>query len=259
MESRGYRRAEEFLSTAGCNVLASLTVECDLGCRVFMIPWILLDSAPVPGSDRQLCLYRRGSEFSIRVAGRELMNSRMHGSEEGLAEHACDLITGNSAPRILIGGLGMGYTSAAALRRLGPDARLVIAELVPKVVEWNRGYLAALAGHPLADPRVMVREADVSRIIMEENGAWDAILLDVDNGPDGLTSRANDCLYGPTGLALAFSALRSAGVLGVWSAAVDPDFTRRLSLTGFTVKEMGVRSRGERGGRHTIWLARRDS
>jgi len=139
--------------------------------EVFMIPWEFIDSAPVPGSDRELRLYRRGGEFSIRVAGCELMNSRMHGSEEALAEHACERIAGVGAPRVLLGGLGMGFTTMAALRRLGADARLVVAELVPRVVAWNRDQLAALAGHPLDDPRVTVREADVCRVIMEEKMA----------------------------------------------------------------------------------------
>ena len=213
----------------------------------------------MPGSDRELRLYRRGSEFSIRVAGCELMNSRMHGSEDALADYACDWIASLASPRILIGGLGMGYTTMAALRRVGPDARLVVAELVPKVVAWNRDQLAALAGHPLADPRVTVREVDVSRAIMAEVRAWDAILLDVDNGPGGLTSRENDRLYSLTGLAAAFAALRPTGVLAVWSAAVDPAFARRLRQTGFTVDEVDVRARGARGGHHTIWLGRRDS
>ncbi|MBP1729449.1 MAG: hypothetical protein H6Q56_1822 [Deltaproteobacteria bacterium] len=222
-----------------------------------MIPWQLIDSAPVPGSDRELRLYRRGGEFSIRVAGCELMNSRMHGSEEALAEHACERFAGPGAPRVLLGGLGMGYTAMAALRMLGPDARLVVAELVPKVVAWNRNQLASLAGNPLADPRVTVREADVCQVIMEEKRAWDAILLDVDNGPDGLTSRENDRLYGVTGLTAAFCALRPGGLLAVWSGAAAPAFTRRLRQTGFSVDEVTVRARGVRGGRHIIWLARR--
>lgn len=224
-----------------------------------MIPWEYIDSAPVPGSDRKLLLYRRNGEFSIRVAGCELMNSRMHSSEEALAEQTCDRIGGILSPRVLIGGLGMGYTTAAALRRLGPDARLVVAELVPKVVMWNGDLLAALAGHPLSDSRVTVRVADVSRVIKEAKVAWDAILLDVDNGPDGLTSRTNDLLYGQTGLAAAYAALRPAGLLAVWSVASDPVFTRHLRRAGFTTEEICVRSRGARGGRHIIWLARRDS
>jgi spermidine synthase len=222
-----------------------------------MIPWECIDSAPVPGSDRELRLYRRGGEFSIRVAGCELMNSRMHGSEEALAEHACSRIAGHGPSRILIGGLGMGYTVMAALRRLSPDARLVVAELVPKVVTWNREHLAALAGHPLTDPRVTVCEADVARIITAESNAWDAIILDVDNGPDGLTSRRNDRLYGKSGLAAAAAALRPGGLLAVWSVTASPAFTRLLHQTGFAVEELSVRARGGRGGRHTLWLARR--
>lgn len=222
-----------------------------------MVPWELIDKALVPGSDRELVLYRHGNEFSIRVAGCELMNSRMHGSEDALAEQACDRIAGRPAPSVLIGGLGMGYTAAAALGRLGSDARLVVAELVPKVVAWNRNILAELAGHPLADPRLTVREEDVSRIISEKGLAWDAILLDVDNGPAGLTTRDNGRLYSLTGLESAYSALRPAGVLAVWSAAADPEFSRRLIRSGFAVEEAVVRSRGRRGGRHTVWLARR--
>lgn len=222
-----------------------------------MIPWEHLDSSPVPGSDRELCLYRRGEEFSIRVAGCELMNSRMHGSEEALAEYACDRIAGIGAPRILIGGLGMGFTLKAALQVLCADARLVVAELVPGVVAWNRDQLAALAGHPLDDPRVTVRESDVCQVISAEKTSWDAILLDVDNGPNGLTSFSNERLYGLSGLQAAFCALRPGGLLAVWSAAAAPAFTRRLQHTGFTVDEVAVRARGTRGGRHIIWLARR--
>jgi spermidine synthase len=185
------------------------------------------------------------------------MNSRMHGSEESLAELVCERIAKLEEPRMLIGGLGMGFTTMAALRNLNSAARLVVAELVPKVVAWNRDQLAALAGNPLADPRVTVREADVCRVIMEEKRAWDAILLDVDNGPDGLTSSENDLLYGTTGLTASFCALRPGGLLAVWSVAGAPAFTKRLRQTGFVVEEVTVRARGNRGGRHVIWLARR--
>jgi spermidine synthase len=225
--------------------------------EVFMVPWEFIDSAPVPGSDRELRFYRRGEEFSIRVAGCELMNSRMHGSEESLAELVCARLAAVETLRMLIGGLGMGFTTMAALRNLGPAARVVVAELVPKVVAWNRDHMAALAGNPLADHRVTVREADVCRVIMEEKQAWDAILLDVDNSPDGLTSRENDLLYGVVGLTAAFCALRPGGLLAVWSVAGSSAFTKRLCQTGFTVEEITVRARGTRGGRHVIWLARR--
>jgi spermidine synthase len=180
-----------------------------------MIPWELLGSAQAPENGPELRLYRRGEEFSIRVNGSELMNSRVHGSEDALAELACARIAGCPHPTVLIGGLGMGYTTAAALRHLGPDGRVVVAELVPAVVEWNRGPLAALAGHPLQDIRVTVQEVDVARILKEERLAYDAILLDVDNGPEGLTSKCNDWLYSSAGLGAAYAALRPAGVLAV--------------------------------------------
>jgi len=225
-----------------------------------MIPWELLDKAPVPGNSKELRLYRRGREFSIRVNGCELMNSRAHGSEDALAELACARVADRPRPRVLIGGLGMGYTLASALRRLGASARVVVAELVPEVVQWNRGPLADLAGHPLQDTRVTVREVDVARILQAEHQAYDAILLDVDNGPDGLSLQSNNWLYSPAGLDAAFAALKPEGVLAVWSASPDRSFTRRLRQAGFAVDEVPVRARGQRGGgRHTIWIAVRGS
>ncbi len=221
-----------------------------------MIPWEFLDSAQVPGNGGELRLYRGGGEFSIRVDGCELMNSRLHGSEDALAELASARIADRPSPRVLIGGLGMGYTTAAALRRLGVAAQVVVAELVPAVVVWNRGPLAELAGHPLQDPRVTVREIDVAQVLQAERRAYDAILLDVDNGPDWLTRQGNDWLYARAGLAAAFAALRPAGVLVVWSAGPDRAFAKRLGQAGFEVTEVSARARGPGGGgRHTIWLA----
>jgi spermidine synthase len=223
-----------------------------------MIPWELLDSAPVPGEKGELGLYRRGGEFSIRVDGSELMNSRLHGSEEAMAELACARIASHPCPRVLIGGLGMGYTLAAALNRLGAESRVVVAELVPAVVAWNRGGLAELAGHPLDDERVTVREADVAEILREEPRAYDAILLDVDNGPRGLTRKVNDRLYTRKGLEAAFAALRPAGVFALWSAGPARGFAELLRRAGFAVDEKHVRARGPRGGGfHTIWIAGR--
>jgi spermidine synthase len=222
-----------------------------------MIPWEQLDSALVPGSGQELRLCRREAEFSIRVAGCELMNSRCHGSEEALAELACARLVGRPAPCLLIGGLGMGFTTAAALQRLPVDGRLVVAELVPAVVTWNRGLLAHLAGHPLADPRVTVRTEDVARLLRNARQAYDAILLDVDNGPDGLTRTGNDWLYGKAGLAATHGALRPGGLLAVWSAAPDQRFSDRLAQAGFIVTEHRVPARGRHGSRHTIWLAER--
>jgi len=225
-----------------------------------MIPWELIDSALVPGNPGELRLYRRDREFSIRVAGVELMNSRVHGSEEALAEIACARIAHRTRPHILIGGLGMGYTMAAALKRLGPESRVDVAELVPQVVEWNRGPLAELTGHALQDKRVRVFETDVGKILLEEHQIYDAILLDVDNGPTGLTRKGNDWLYSSEGIDTAFAALLPGGVLAVWSAGADRAFSRRLRQSGFEVDEVNVRARGNRKGRrHTIWLAMRDS
>jgi spermidine synthase len=225
-----------------------------------MIPWEFLESAQVPGGDGELCLYRRGEEFSIRVGSRELMNSRVHGSEEALAELACARIADRSRPRVLIGGLGMGYTLAAALRRLGPEGQVDVAELVPEVVAWNRGPLADLAGRPLQDARVAVREEDVAGILRAAPEAYDAILLDVDNGPAGLARRENDWLYARPGLEASHAALAPGGVLAVWSAAPNPVFSRRLRRVGFAVDEVQVPARSSRKGRrHTIWLAGRPS
>jgi spermidine synthase len=224
-----------------------------------MTPWILLDSAVVPGNGGTLQLYRRGEEFSIKIAGRgELMNSRVHGSEDALAEHTCARLTKGGQPRLLLGGLGMGFTLAAALRHTGAQAQVVVAELVPAVVAWNRGALGEKAGHPLADPRVSVREGDVARVIQAAQQAYDAILLDVDNGPEGLTRKENDWLYSMTGLNAAYAALRPQGVLAVWSAGPDQDFLQRLRKVGFEVDELRVRARGSKGARHVIWFARRD-
>ena len=223
-----------------------------------MIPWELLDSAKVPGNDTKLSLYKRGEEFSIRMDSGELMNSRVHGSEDALAELACARIADRPRPRILIGGLGMGYTTAAALHRFGAEGHVVVAELVPAVVEWNRGILGVLAGHPLQDDRVTVREVDVAQILKAEHRTYDAILLDVDNGPEGLVRKGNDWLYTKAGIGAAFAALRPGGVLAVWSATSNRAFAQRLHRVGFEVDEVRVRARGSRGGgRHTIWIARR--
>ncbi|MFZ3115055.1 MAG: hypothetical protein WA133_07040 [Syntrophales bacterium] len=184
------------------------------------------------------------------------MNSRMHGSENAMADFACARIVSRPCPQVLLGGLGMGYTLAAILKQLGTGGKVVVAELVPSVVVWNRGLLAALAGHPLGDTRVSVREVDVAQILQTEHGAYDAILLDVDNGPEALTRHDNDCLYTHSGLAAAFEALRPAGVYALWSASPNPTFTRRLREVGFKVEEKRVRALGNRGGGYnTIWLA----
>jgi spermidine synthase len=223
-----------------------------------MIPWEFLGSTRAPGGGEELSLYRHGNEFSIRVRNRPLMDSTVHGSEDALAELACARIAQRASPRILIGGLGMGFTTGTALRHLGPAAQVVVAELVPAVVEWNRTYLGDLAGRPLEDSRVTLRVMDVAEVLRREQNAYDAILLDVDNGPQGLTRQGNNWLYADVGLGAARTALRDRGVLAVWSAGPERAFARRLRRAGFTVEEVNVRARGDRGGRqHVVWLAQR--
>jgi spermidine synthase len=204
----------------------------------------------------ELKLMRRGDDFMIVTGRNELMNSRMSGSEEALATMAAERLGKRAAQRWLIGGYGMGFTLRAALAALAPDARLTVAELVPEIIEWARGPMAELADGCLDDPRVRVVLDDVAEMIARVRGAYDAILLDVDNGPDGLVRAANDRLYTPVGLAAAKAALKPAGVLAVWSAAPDKVFAARLRRAGFEVDEVTVRARSNgKGPRHTIWFA----
>ncbi len=218
-----------------------------------MLPWVELDRAVVPGEREPLVLLQRGHEFVIRVGTAALMSSVQHGSEEALAELACARFAAYADARVLVGGLGMGFTLAAALRVLAAGAHIEVAELSPAVIAWNRGPLAPLAGRPLEDQRAHVREADVAAVYGEAP-SWDAILLDVDNGPDGLTREGNDALYTLEGLRRAHRALRPGGVLGVWSVAPDDAFTQRFGRAGFAVETHVVRARRNRGGRHTLWL-----
>jgi spermidine synthase len=221
-----------------------------------VIPWEEIDRAEAPGHEREVILLKRGKEFSLRTAGTELMNSQRHGSEVALAEHTYSRIKRKSGLRILIGGLGMGYTLAAALEQSEPDTLITVSELIPAVVRWNREQLGHLAGMPLDDPRVSVEEEDVAEIIRNRKSAWDAILLDVDNGPEGLTQETNDRLYGRSGLRTSFSALRPEGILAVWSSGADKAFTRRLKQCGFQTETLTVPvHKSGKGGRHTIWLA----
>ncbi len=223
-----------------------------------MIPWKHIHTAPIPHSETLLHLYRRGQEYSIRVGVDELMNSRVHGSETALAELACSRIASRPGPALLIGGLGMGFTVAAALQQITKGGRITVAELIPEVEEWNRGVLAPLAGNPLRDSRVTVCIEDVARVMKQHPGGYDAILLDVDNGPEAMTHEKNSWLYTPAGLQTAHAALRPGGVLAVWSAGPSLPFTKRLKKTGFQVKETRVNARGEhKGSLHTIWIASR--
>ncbi len=219
-----------------------------------MIPWVSLAEAAIPGGGR-LSLRRRGDEFSIAIGGYELMNSRRSGSERALATETCARLAGRRNPRLLVGGLGMGFTLREALARLGPDAAVVVAELVPEVVAWARGPLADLFAGSLADPRVAIVQADVGEIIAANRDGYDAILLDVDNGPAAVTVETNAELYTAAGLAASRAALRAGGVLAVWSAAPNAAFAIRLRHAGFAVDELRVRANGTAGDRHVLWLA----
>jgi spermidine synthase len=222
-----------------------------------MTPRTLIDTAQVPGGE-ELRLFRRGDDYMIVLDRNELMNSRMSGSEEALATMTCARLEHVAAPRLLIGGYGMGFTLRAALAVLGQDAKLTVVELVPKIIAWARGPMEALMAGCLDDRRVRLIEGDVAAEIAAGRGAYDAILLDVDNGPDGLTSAANEGLYSPAGLAMAKAALRPNGILAVWSAAPDEAFARRLAKAGFAVDEVAVRARSNgKGPRHVIWFAQR--
>jgi spermidine synthase len=220
-----------------------------------MIPWILLDKATTPDGRSELRLMRRGGEFSINLGSNTLMNSRFSGSEKALADLVCDRLEGRPRANILIGGLGMGFTLRAALSRLGPGARIVVAELVGAIVAWAKGPMAELFAGCLDDPRVHIQDGDVAVSIASARAHFDAILLDVDNGPEGLTQGANDGLYDSKGLAAARKALRPGGVLAVWSASPNREFTRRLGQAGFKVEEVQARANGRGGARHVIWLA----
>jgi spermidine synthase len=221
-----------------------------------MIPWLQIDTARVPGADIELRLMRRGEEFSMMLGQNELMNSRLSGSEEALATLTCKKIEAVKRPHLLVGGLGMGFTLRAALAVLGRDAQVTVAELVPAVIAWARGPMAELFGDSLTDPRASIREADVVDVIKTSPSAFDAILLDVDNGPEALIRKANDALYDRNGLHAIRGALRPGGILAVWSSGPNIAFTKRLRAADFDVNEVGVRATTKRSGaHHLIWFA----
>ncbi|MDA0262803.1 MAG: hypothetical protein O3A93_01435 [Chloroflexi bacterium] len=224
-----------------------------------MIPWKLLGTAKTSRNGVELRLYQRDTEFSIKADNRELMNSQVHGSEDALAKLACEKIAVFPEVRVLIGGLGLGYTLRSALDELKADAQVVVAEIVPEVVQWNRDFLAHLARSPLDDGRVTVRVTDVAQMIKDGKGDYNAIMLDVDNGPQAMTQEGNDWIYGNNGLEASFAALRPQGVLSIWSTDPDPAFTRRLIKTGFKVEEVKARARSGRkgGGYYFLWVATR--
>ena len=221
-----------------------------------MIRWVLLDTATVPGDGGELQLMQRGSEYSIMSGPVVLMNSRKSGSEEALASLAAARLVGRAAAQVLIGGYGMGFTLRAALKAFGPDVAITVGELVPEVIAWGRGPMAGLSGDSLDDPRLTLREGDIGGMIASATGDYDAILLDVDNGPEGLSRPANDRLYDAQGLAAARRALRPGGLLAIWSSYPDDRFSKRLRHAGFAVEAVRVRSTGGgKGEKHVIWVA----
>lgn len=228
-----------------------------------MIPWQEIGRGAPGTDDESLSLHRRGDEWSIRGRGFELMNSRRTGSERALATLAAEARPRSAieASRVLVGGLGMGHTLRAALEAF-PAARLCVAEISAKVIEWNRGPLASLAQSPLEDPRTTVLEEDVVSVLKAAGASggqpFDAVLLDVDNGPEALSRPGNDALYSKPGLERIRHALAADGVLGVWSAGPSADFERRLGQSGWSVSSHRVAPRiGGRGrARHTVWIAR---
>jgi spermidine synthase len=225
-----------------------------------MLPWRKIDTGKTPdGND--VALYEQNGEYSIRVGPHELMSSRLHGSEDALANVACEALAGNDKPCILIGGLGMGYTVRAALEKLPVEGRIVVAELLPQVVAWNRGPLADLAGRPLEDSRVEVLTQDVRQVLADAKNVYDAILLDVDNGPSALTTESNQWLYRQTGLRAMAAALRPGGLIIVWSAGPDVKFEAEVKRAGMrletrTAMARELQGRKKKGGRHTLFLIR---
>ena len=226
-----------------------------------MNKWTTLGTALIPGKGGTLTLARRDKEFSIRLSGirGELMNSRVHGSEEALAELGCARLGGVPGARVLVGGLGMGFTLAAALAIVAPSAVVTVAELIPEVVDWNRGPLGECAGMPLLDVRTRVHSGDVAALLTATESGFESVLLDVDNGPEGLTHDDNQWLYSAAGLQAIYRALSDEGMLAVWSAGPDPLFVIRLKKAGFHTAVRTVRARPGKGSRHTIFLAKKGS
>lgn len=220
-----------------------------------MKPWEFIGTAKLPGGDT-LTLRRRDGEFSLQLANFELMNSRQHDSEEQLATLGLNARGPLGGSHVLVGGLGMGYTLRAALDRLPADARVTVSELVPEVVTWNREHMGHLAGEPLQDPRVSVAIGDVADLLRKGRAEFDVVLIDIDNGPEGDSHEDNNWLYSDAGLAATKSALKPGGVMTVWSTYPSDAFTRRLRRAGFDTEVKHVRSRGKKGNRHIIWVAK---
>jgi spermidine synthase len=219
--------------------------------------WNLVDQDTTPDG-KAITLHEHDGRYTIRVDGHDLMSTRQHHSEERIAELACAPLATRKKARVLIGGLGFGYTLRAALRTVGPDAKVVVAELLPAVVKWNKDPALGLAADTLADPRVELLISDVGRIIDRSMGGFDAIVLDVDNSPDALTADGNDRLYRENGLVRALAALRPHGCAAYWSAVQDPAFAKLMSRAGFRVDIQKARAHETSGPFHTLFLGYND-
>lgn len=224
-----------------------------------MIPATLIGTAYIPNNGGELRLTQRENDFSIRLkgVGGELMNSRVHSSELALAELGCAHIQEMQNAKVVVGGMGMGFTLAAALKAVSIDSSVVVAELVPEVIEWNKGPLGECAGRPLDDDRVLIHLGDVAELFTTKQASYDAVLLDVDNGPESFTQADNSRLYSAESLQAIRLALKPGGMLAIWSAWHDPKFTLQLKKASFKVQTKTVRAHKGKGSRHTIYLARR--
>lgn len=219
--------------------------------------WSQVGEAPIPGSGNLLRLYQGKDDFFIKISSvsGELMSTRKHASEDALGTLPFERLANTGSTRVLIGGLGMGFTLAAALAAVGQEAQITVAELIPEVVEWNYGPLGKYSGYPLDDPRVEVYIGDVAKLLRKKHGCYDVIALDVDNGPEGITKSANDWIYSSQGIIAAQQALTPNGILAYWSAGPDQDFHDLLRCCGLMVEEVVVFAHGKKGARHIIWLA----
>ncbi|MFT5283570.1 MAG: spermidine synthase [Kangiellaceae bacterium] len=224
-----------------------------------MIPWVQLGKANIPNNGGELTLSQRDDEFSIKMSGirGELMNSRLYNSEEELSKLGCAHLASTAKAHVLVGGLGMGYTLAAALNAITSSSKVTVAELVPEVVAWNKGALGNCAKNPLSDPRAVVHIGDIKTLLRTRQATYNAILLDVDNGPEGLTHCDNSWIYSLNGLKDIYNTLLPKGILAIWSAGPDHSFTVRLKKAGYEVSTRVVRARVGKGSRHTIFLAKK--